>query len=197
MRLLWMLVLGCLLSNGIWGAHNERLRISRSYKEAEEAIESIFDNPEDLEKKLSTIPQITPQNFFLFLNIYACSKTRNYVSLLRICEEKIKATDSTIIGICSGSSNIETCLYYFEELFCIDYTHEFTPYALSYLRSRIEAMIAFLEKFTKSEEAEAIVTSYKECIKAYQEDPTTYKMRHRILHPDEETWTFASYPEWV
>ena len=160
MRLLCVLIWGCLLNTGVWGGHNDRIRISRSYKEAEEAVESIFDAPGELQKTLSTITKITSQNFFLFLNIYACSIARNYEELIGICEEKIVATSPTVVGICPGSSNIETCLYYFEELFCIDYTHEFTPYALTYLSSRIDAMIAFLERFTKSEEAKTIVVSY-------------------------------------
>ena len=192
MRCLCTLVLGCLLSNGAWGAHNERSHISDSYKRAERTAIR-FDDIGELEKTLNSISSIAPENFFLFLHIYAYGIKKGYVHIIEICETKIKATDLAVVGI--GSSSVETCFYYFEELFCIGYTHEFTPYALRYLQPIIEAMIAFL-KNVSTKEAEDIVKLYEECRGLYSADPDTYEINHKIPHSDEDLWTFPTNLQW-
>ena len=194
MRLLLVLGLGCLLSNGVLGGHDDRGRIVTAYGNAEDDIEKLFAQPEKLEEKLSCIEKITIDNFFLILNIYACSKIRHYEYLAGICEKKFKETEASVVGVCPGFLRVETCLYYFEELFCIGYTHELTPYALEGLKSRINAMITFLRMSTSSDEAKNIIDTYKRCIEEYNHNPIEYKRKHRELHLDE--WSFAAYPEW-
>ena len=191
MRLLCMLGLGCLLSNGVLGVHTElHERIYHLYRRSESRIEGLYEWPDELRKILSEIPEITTDNFFLVLHICAFSITREgFGDILESCLVLFENTKSIKL--------VRDCLYYFEEMFCIEDTHELNSIAAGYLKSRVRAMILFLNwnkaRGKIADGKDEIIRIYQKCMKKYDRNPDAYG------HYEEnngEDWCKAAYPEW-
>ena len=199
MRLLSILGVWCLLSNSVFGVHEYEDIIQRSYSEAERTVEALCSKPEELKGILDSISEMTVDNFFLVLNICACSIARNYKGLLDVCVRKFQEAKPSVVGACWTSSNINTCLYYFEEMFCKGNEHRLNFIALYYLRTRVEAMLLFLQKSRslpgKTKEKEKVIAIYRQCIQEYETDSSLYERLYTERLRSE--WTFATQPEWT
>ncbi len=196
MRLLCMLGLGCLLSNGMLGGHSYNDTILRLHREAEEKIMFFYRDSERLEKELC-VPKITLENFFKFLMIYTCAmslKEDGEEELLDKCRKKAKEMGCEVLGT---STDIATCLYYFEEMYCIGNEHQLNAIAVGYRRERVLAMIDFLKHSNipeaKELEKQKIINIYQECIKAYEENSSAYIQDHCEPHGEEWTSTGCTY----
>ena len=153
-----------------------------------------YKSPLELKNKLEDIHELTVDNFFLVLNICACSLIREgYEHLLDSCLELFKKTKSIDV--------VRDCLYYFEEMFCIEDSHELNNIAVIRLRTRVLAMIVFLnwnrargKLIPKKKETKGdIILTYENCMKEYDENPSAYGREEENRG---SYWCKSPYPEW-
>lgn len=191
MRLFFVLGVCCFLSNDVLGVHTKlHQRIYDSYRSAEHEVEMCYEFPDELKSTLMGIPELTVDNFFLVLHICACSMAREgYDDLFRTCLNLFEKT--------KGTQVVRDCLYYFEEMFCIEDTHELNYIAAGRLCTRVWAMIVFLN-WNKAHgkvatEKDEIIRIYQECMQRYKTDPRSYGHWEENSGDD---WCKAFYPEW-
>ena len=95
-------------------------------------------------------------------------------------------------------AEIHPCWYMFEEVFCIEDTHELNSIAVRYSQSKVRAMICFLIKskglHVGNHSKWHLIKKYKTCIRAYKKNPEKYIFEH--TEEGNEYVHDLAIPEW-